>query len=125
MYYNSYISAHSSKGYVILAIVLYLCCFCLYLQLLFFPFLLQEQVDEAVKVLLNLKAEYKQKTGQEYKPGNPPTASPCVSSATLPSSVCCSNLGSCSLVDGKALYDNVAEQGEVVRRLKAEKASKV
>ncbi|EOA96806.1 Bifunctional aminoacyl-tRNA synthetase, partial [Anas platyrhynchos] len=84
----------------------------------------KEQVDEAVKVLLNLKAEYKQKTGQEYKPGNPPTPSPCVSSATLPSSVCCSNLGSCSLVDGKALYDNVAEQGEVVRRLKAEKASK-
>ena len=57
----------------------------------FFPFLLQEQVDEAVKVLLNLKAEYKQKTGQEYKPGNPPTAPPCVSSTTLPSSVCCSD----------------------------------
>ncbi|NXC50694.1 SYEP ligase, partial [Penelope pileata] len=84
----------------------------------------KEQVDEAVKVLLNLKAEYKQKTGQEYKPGNPPSAPPCVSSATLPSSVCCNNLGPCSSVDGKALYDNVAEQGEVVRRLKAEKASK-
>uniref|UniRef100_A0A8C9FNH2 Glutamyl-prolyl-tRNA synthetase 1 n=1 Tax=Pavo cristatus TaxID=9049 RepID=A0A8C9FNH2_PAVCR len=84
----------------------------------------KEQVDEAVKVLLNLKAEYKQKTGQEYKPGNPPSAPPCVSSATLPSSVCCNNLGPSSLVDAKALYDNVAEQGEVVRRLKAEKASK-
>uniref|UniRef100_A0A8B9G2B3 Bifunctional glutamate/proline--tRNA ligase n=1 Tax=Amazona collaria TaxID=241587 RepID=A0A8B9G2B3_9PSIT len=84
----------------------------------------KEQIDEAVKLLLNLKAEYKQKTGQEYKPGNPPSAPPCMPSTTFPSSVCCSNLESCSLVDGKALYDNVAEQGEVVRKLKAEKASK-
>ncbi|KFW62106.1 Bifunctional glutamate/proline--tRNA ligase, partial [Pygoscelis adeliae] len=84
----------------------------------------KEQIDEAVKILLNLKAEYKQKTGQEYKPGNPPSAPPCIPSTTLPSSVCCSNLAPCSLMDGKALYDNVAEQGEVVRRLKAEKASK-
>ncbi|XP_053794440.1 bifunctional glutamate/proline--tRNA ligase isoform X2 [Vidua chalybeata] len=84
----------------------------------------KEQIDEAVKILLNLKAEYKQKTGQEYKPGNPPSMPPCLSSTALASPVCCSNLASCSLVDGKALYDTVAEQGEVVRRLKAEKASK-
>ncbi|KAM9016850.1 bifunctional glutamate/proline--tRNA ligase isoform 2-T2 [Ara ararauna] len=84
----------------------------------------KEQIDEAVKILLNLKAEYKQKTGQEYKPGNPPSAPPCIPSNTFPSSMCCNNLESCSLVDGKALYDNVAEQGEVVRKLKAEKASK-
>ncbi|KFW01560.1 Bifunctional glutamate/proline--tRNA ligase, partial [Fulmarus glacialis] len=84
----------------------------------------KEQIDEAVKILLNLKTEYKQKTGQEYKPGNPPSAPPCIPSTTLPSSLCCSNLAPCNLVDGKALYDNVAEQGEVVRRLKAEKASK-
>ncbi|PKU48946.1 hypothetical protein llap_802 [Limosa lapponica baueri] len=84
----------------------------------------KELIDEAVKILLNLKAEYKLKTGQEYKPGNPPSALPCIPSTTLPSSICCSNSAPCSLVDGKALYDNVAEQGEVVRRLKAEKASK-
>nr|XP_009667308.1 PREDICTED: bifunctional glutamate/proline--tRNA ligase isoform X3 [Struthio camelus australis] len=84
----------------------------------------KEQIDEAVKCLLNLKAEYKQKTGQEYKPGNPPSAPPCIPTTTLPSSVCCSNLAPSSLVDDQALYDNVAEQGEVVRRLKAEKASK-
>ncbi|XP_056342210.1 bifunctional glutamate/proline--tRNA ligase isoform X2 [Oenanthe melanoleuca] len=84
----------------------------------------KEQIDEAVKILLSLKAEYKQKTGQEYKPGNPPSTSPCLSTTALPSPVCCSNFASCSLVDGKALYDTVAEQGEVVRRLKAEKASK-
>ncbi|XP_062427785.1 bifunctional glutamate/proline--tRNA ligase isoform X4 [Rhea pennata] len=84
----------------------------------------KEQIDEAVKVLLNLKAEYKQKTGQEYKPGNPPSAPPCIPSTPLVSSVCCSNLAPSSLVDEKVLYDHVAEQGEVVRRLKAEKASK-
>ncbi|XP_050172396.1 bifunctional glutamate/proline--tRNA ligase isoform X4 [Myiozetetes cayanensis] len=84
----------------------------------------KEKIDEAVKILLSLKAEYKQKTGQEYKPGNPPSAPPCISSTALPSSVCCTNLTTCSLVDGKALYDTVAQQGEVVRRLKAEKASK-
>ncbi|XP_005523377.1 PREDICTED: bifunctional glutamate/proline--tRNA ligase isoform X2 [Pseudopodoces humilis] len=84
----------------------------------------KEQIDEAVKILLSLKAEYKQKTGQEYKPGNPPSTPPCLSSTALPSPICCSNLASCGLVDGKALYHTVAEQGEVVRRLKAEKASK-
>uniref|UniRef100_A0A8C3HFG9 Bifunctional glutamate/proline--tRNA ligase n=1 Tax=Chrysemys picta bellii TaxID=8478 RepID=A0A8C3HFG9_CHRPI len=89
-------------------------------------FLLQDQIDAAVKVLLTLKAEYKQKTGQEYKPGNPPTAPPFTysSAATLPSPVSCNNLTPSSSIDSKTLYDNVAEQGEVVRRLKAEKASK-
>uniref|UniRef100_A0A8B9IZQ0 Bifunctional glutamate/proline--tRNA ligase n=1 Tax=Amazona collaria TaxID=241587 RepID=A0A8B9IZQ0_9PSIT len=112
-----------SKGYIILSVVLHLLLLSVSATAVF-PFLLQEQIDEAVKLLLNLKAEYKQKTGQEYKPGNPPSAPPCMPSTTFPSSVCCSNLESCSLVDGKALYDNVAEQGEVVRKLKAEKASK-
>ncbi|KAM7173131.1 bifunctional glutamate/proline--tRNA ligase isoform 1-T1 [Macrochelys suwanniensis] len=86
----------------------------------------KDQIDAAVKVLLTLKAEYKQKTGQEYKPGNPPAAPPFAysSAATLPSPVSCNNLTSSSSIDGKTLYDDVAEQGEVVRRLKAEKASK-
>ncbi|NXP53133.1 SYEP ligase, partial [Heliornis fulica] len=30
----------------------------------------KEEIDKAVKQLLALKAEYKEKTGQEYKPGN-------------------------------------------------------
>ncbi|XP_074846044.1 bifunctional glutamate/proline--tRNA ligase isoform X2 [Carettochelys insculpta] len=85
----------------------------------------KDQVDAAVKVLLTLKAEYKQKTGQEYKPGNPPAAAPLIYSAaaTLPSPAPCNNLTSSS-IDSKPLYDNVAEQGEVVRKLKAEKAPK-
>lgn len=32
----------------------------------------QDQIDAAVKQLLALKAEYKQQTGQDYKPGSPP-----------------------------------------------------
>lgn len=71
----------------------------------------KEEVDAAVQQLLALKAEYKEKTGQEYKPGNPPTAAP---PKAVPSAL-----------SGHALYQEVAAQGEVVRKLKAEKAPKV
>nr|XP_030125004.3 bifunctional glutamate/proline--tRNA ligase isoform X5 [Taeniopygia guttata] len=74
----------------------------------------KEDIDKAVKQLLALKAEYKEKTGQDYKPGNPPV------SGTAQSS----KLGTSGTLDSKALYDKVAEQGEAVRKLKAEKASK-
>ncbi|XP_069708809.1 bifunctional glutamate/proline--tRNA ligase isoform X5 [Phaenicophaeus curvirostris] len=74
----------------------------------------KEDIDKAVKQLLVLKAEYKEKTGQEYKPGNPPV------SVTEQSS----KLETSGTLDSKALYDKVAEQGEVVRKLKAEKAPK-
>ncbi|XP_025922352.1 bifunctional glutamate/proline--tRNA ligase isoform X2 [Apteryx rowi] len=76
----------------------------------------KEDIDKAVKQLLALKAEYKEKTGQEYKPGNPPVS---VTEQSLPSKPEISGT-----MDSKALYDKVAEQGEVVRKLKAEKASK-
>lgn len=75
----------------------------------------KEDIDKAVKQLLALKAEYKEKTGQEYKPGNPPV------SVTEQSS----KLQMSGTLDSRALYDKVAEQGEVVRKLKAEKAPKV
>ncbi|XP_064270208.1 bifunctional glutamate/proline--tRNA ligase isoform X5 [Passer domesticus] len=74
----------------------------------------KEDIDKAVKQLLDLKAEYKEKTGQEYKPGNPPISGNSQSS----------KLKTSGTLDSKALYDKVAEQGEVVRKLKAEKASK-
>uniref|UniRef100_G3U148 Bifunctional glutamate/proline--tRNA ligase n=1 Tax=Loxodonta africana TaxID=9785 RepID=G3U148_LOXAF len=74
----------------------------------------KEDIDAAVKQLLALKAEYKEKTGQEYKPGNPPAAAAENVSSKSPGSV----------LDGKSLYDEVAAQGEVVRKLKAEKAPK-
>ncbi|XP_063159677.1 bifunctional glutamate/proline--tRNA ligase isoform X2 [Candoia aspera] len=89
----------------------------------------KDHIDAAVKVLLALKAEYKQKTGQDYKPGHPPAApppppSPSLSCASDPTSLTLNGLTSSSQIDGNALYNKVAEQGEVVRRLKAEKVSK-
>uniref|UniRef100_M3XH78 Bifunctional glutamate/proline--tRNA ligase n=1 Tax=Latimeria chalumnae TaxID=7897 RepID=M3XH78_LATCH len=76
----------------------------------------KEDIDAVVKLLLALKAEYKEKTGQEYKPGNSPGALQATAAAPAPVLPVAG--------DGKALYDKVAEQGELVRKLKAEKASK-
>ncbi|XP_030051877.1 bifunctional glutamate/proline--tRNA ligase isoform X2 [Microcaecilia unicolor] len=80
----------------------------------------KEQVDAAVKALLSLKAEYKQATGQEYKPRSPSVAqlSSSSPSASFLSHTCPGSM------DSKSLYDKVVEQGEVVRRLKLEKAPK-
>lgn len=78
----------------------------------------QEQIDAAVKQLLALKAEFKKITGQDYKPGMAtpaaPAPAPMKTSSTPPSS-------SASLDP----YERVAQQGEVVRKLKSEKAPKV
>nr|XP_004670165.2 bifunctional glutamate/proline--tRNA ligase isoform X2 [Jaculus jaculus] len=74
----------------------------------------KEEVDAAVRQLLALKAEYKEKTGQEYKPGHPPAAEVQNMSAQAPASA----------VESRALHEKVAAQGEVVRKLKAEKAPK-
>lgn len=74
----------------------------------------KEDIDAAVKQLLTLKAEYKEKTGQEYKPGNP--------SAAAVQTV--STKSSSNTVESTSLYNKVAAQGEVVRKLKAEKAPK-
>ncbi|XP_043367676.1 bifunctional glutamate/proline--tRNA ligase isoform X5 [Dermochelys coriacea] len=77
----------------------------------------KEDIDAAVKQLLALKVEYKEKTGQEYKPGNPPAAAVAVPNVS-------STPQTSSNLDSKSLYHKVAEQGEVVRKLKAEKAPK-
>ncbi|XP_077014003.1 bifunctional glutamate/proline--tRNA ligase-like isoform X2 [Tamandua tetradactyla] len=74
----------------------------------------KEEIDAAVKQLLALKAEYKEKTGQEYKPGN-----------SLVSVVQTIPLRSPSVLESKSLYDEIAAQGEVVCKLKAEKAPKL
>lgn len=73
----------------------------------------QDQVDAAVKQLLALKVEYKQLTGQEYKPGVAPAQK-----TTIP----VQNSPAPAATD---LYEKVAAQGELVRKLKAEKAPKV
>lgn len=68
--------------------------------------LFQADVDAAVKELLKLKAEYKEKTGTDYKPG----ASPVKKSA---------------FANSDDLYAKVTAQGDKVRQLKSQKASKV
>lgn len=68
-----------------------------------------------MKQLLAFKAEYKQVTGQEYKPGAAP-----VQKAPAPV-----QNNPAPAASSASLYEKVAEQGELVRKLKTEKASKV
>lgn len=68
----------------------------------------QAEIDEAVKVLLVLKAEYKNVTGSEWKPGvAPPAAAPSGGA------------------DVSNINDKIVAQGNKVRDLKAAKAPKV
>ncbi|XP_054468502.1 bifunctional glutamate/proline--tRNA ligase isoform X1 [Anoplopoma fimbria] len=88
----------------------------------------KDQVDAAVKQLLALKAEYKQATGQEYKPGAAPVqkAPAPVQKAPAPvqkAPVPVQNSPS-SAPAANGLHEKVSEQGEVVRKLKGEKAPK-
>uniref|UniRef100_UPI0037E9A7BF bifunctional glutamate/proline--tRNA ligase isoform X2 n=1 Tax=Semicossyphus pulcher TaxID=241346 RepID=UPI0037E9A7BF len=78
----------------------------------------KDQVDAAVKQLLALKTEYKQQTGQDYKPGMQAPASPAQTKTSAPSSQ------SNSSPQAQHLLSKVALQGELVRKLKTEKAPK-
>lgn len=73
----------------------------------------QDQVDAAVKQLLALKAEYKQLTGQDYKPG-----AVLAQKTSIP-------VQSSSAPAATDLYEKVTAQGDLVRKLKAAKAPKV
>lgn len=77
-------------------------------------------MDEAVKLLLSLKAEYKEKTGQDYKPGQLSSLPACSSNQTASAETRGPNSS-----EAKALFNKVALQGEEVRKLKSEKAEKV
>ncbi|XP_055010679.1 bifunctional glutamate/proline--tRNA ligase isoform X2 [Boleophthalmus pectinirostris] len=74
----------------------------------------KDQIDAAVKLLLALKAEYKQMTGEDYKPGVAPAQKSPAPVQSMP----------VSAPSAAGLYEKVAEQGEVVRKLKSEKAPK-
>ena len=76
-------------------------------------YVLQADIDAAVKALLVLKAEYKSATGKDWKPGQ---AAPVTTTTPAPASA-----GD----QGDILNDKVNAQGNVVRDLKASKASKV
>uniref|UniRef100_A0A8C8HNK8 Bifunctional glutamate/proline--tRNA ligase n=1 Tax=Oncorhynchus tshawytscha TaxID=74940 RepID=A0A8C8HNK8_ONCTS len=75
------------------------------------------KLDTAVKQLLSLKAEYKQATGQDYKPGVAPAVSPApVQASPAPQDQSGSS--------PQALFTQVVQKGELVRKLKSEKAPK-
>ncbi|XP_031435623.1 bifunctional glutamate/proline--tRNA ligase isoform X1 [Clupea harengus] len=82
----------------------------------------KDQVDAAVKQLLALKAEYKQKTGQDYKPGAAPAVAP--TAAPAPTQAAAPSPGQPSSPQAQSLFSQVAQQGELVRKLKSEKAPK-
>uniref|UniRef100_A0A671N8F5 Bifunctional glutamate/proline--tRNA ligase-like n=1 Tax=Sinocyclocheilus anshuiensis TaxID=1608454 RepID=A0A671N8F5_9TELE len=82
----------------------------------------KDQIDAAVMQLLALKAEYKQVTGQEYKPGVPPAgASPSAPAQPVATTPAVSDSSDSS---PKAIYDRVSQQGDLVEKLKTEKAPK-
>ena len=75
-------------------------------------------VGEAVKVLLDLKAQYKQLTGKDWTPNATASAAP----AAAPKAAAANSASS-----GGAFADinnKIVAQGDIVRRLKTEKADK-
>ncbi|XP_059927480.1 bifunctional glutamate/proline--tRNA ligase isoform X7 [Gadus macrocephalus] len=85
----------------------------------------KDQIDAAVKQLLALKAEFKQITGQDYKPGMTPTnAAPPTATVTTTTSTSSSSSSTSSSSAPGGLYEQVSQQGDALRKLKAEKAPK-
>eukprot|EP00092_Neocalanus_flemingeri_P024203 GFUD01026250.1.p1 GENE.GFUD01026250.1~~GFUD01026250.1.p1 ORF type:complete len:741 (-),score=338.37 GFUD01026250.1:91-2313(-) len=79
-------------------------------------------VDEAVKTLLALKAEYKAATGKDWKP---PPAAPKAAAKKADSPPAAPKAATPELTGPAAAVDAaIKEQGEAVRNLKAEKADK-
>lgn len=72
------------------------------------------QVDAEVKQLLALKAEYKAKTGQDYKPG----AAPLAPTSSAPQQA--QNQSN----KGDEINAKIVQQGNIVRDLKSQKAEK-
>lgn len=73
----------------------------------------QDKVDPEIKTLLALKAEFKSASGKDWKPGMEiPSKAPAPSPASSGG-----NMGE--------LNNKIVAQGDVVRKLKSEKATKV
>jgi bifunctional glutamyl/prolyl-tRNA synthetase len=76
-------------------------------------------IDEEVKSLLSLKAQYKAATGQDWKPpAAPPKSEPAKPQAAA--------AGASTMADpGSELSEKIAKQGDRVRELKSKSAPKV
>ena len=75
-------------------------------------------IDEAVKALLALKAEYKAASGKDWKPPADPKSAP-KKAASPPAKAALELSGPAAQLDAA-----IKEQGEAVRKLKSEKAEK-
>merc|ERR1711971_1439123 len=71
------------------------------------------EIDEAVKKLLALKADFKAATGSDWKPGATAAPAAAAKASSPPAAAAGGDLGAA-----------VAAQGDLVRKLKADKAAK-
>uniref|UniRef100_A0A1B0GML6 proline--tRNA ligase n=1 Tax=Phlebotomus papatasi TaxID=29031 RepID=A0A1B0GML6_PHLPP len=76
------------------------------------------EIDAAVKILLDLKAKYKAASGKDWKPGSTPAAP----AAPVPAAATESSVS--VKVSAVELNEQIVKQGDSVRNLKANKASK-
>ena len=94
-------------------------CFCNFItNYIYFILIFQDDIQVAVKTLLSLKADYKNATGTEWKPGQPAASAQPAAPAS----------GGNAAVDSPQaveLYSKVAAQGDLVRKMKTDKADKV
>uniref|UniRef100_W4VRQ8 Bifunctional glutamate/proline--tRNA ligase n=1 Tax=Corethrella appendiculata TaxID=1370023 RepID=W4VRQ8_9DIPT len=72
----------------------------------------KDEITKAVNILLALKAEYKSATGQDWKPGTIPAAQKPAEVKSTPNAA------------SNQLNDKIVKQGDLIRNLKASKASK-
>ena len=80
----------------------------------------KEDIGAAVKVLIELKAKYKDAAGEDWKPGcTPPAAAAPAPAKETPAAKPTGILG-----DAVAINAAIANQGDLVRKMKGEKASK-
>lgn len=82
---------------------------------------LKAEVEKEVKVLQKLKADYLGVTGQEWKPGQEPPAA-VAAAVKSPQSA---EAPAAPATGSKSLHEQIVDQGNKIRDMKAKKAAKV
>ena len=83
------------------------------------------EIDAAVKILLSLKADFKNVTGKDWKPGVMPSPAGQTASNKGIGDKCCKSEGVENTGKADELNDKIQTQGNKVRELKSKKADKV
>jgi bifunctional glutamyl/prolyl-tRNA synthetase len=84
----------------------------------------KKAIDEEVQNLLALKAKYKEATGKDWKPCTQPAGKKEKSKVPEKAAAAPTASGASTGGDANSLNDDIAKQGDLVRHLKADKASK-